>query len=248
MNAVPEFVFPDWPAPPAVCALTTTRGAIGEGEFNLATHVDDDPVAVRDNRIILQQRARLPSAPRWLSQLHGPLTVNADDADESTEADAAWTCTRGVVCAVLTADCLPVLLCDRSGFAVAAAHAGWRGLCSGVLDLTVQRFFELDVPPDDILVWLGPAIGPAAYEVDENVRDAFLERDPDCAGCFMQTSVGHWQFDLYEASRSILEAQGVTNISGGDFCTYRDKRFFSYRRDPDCGRQATLIWLDDNEL
>ncbi len=245
MNGAPEFIIPAWPAPAGVQALATTRGTGGSG-FNLAAHVGDDPVRVRANRSALQQQAGLPSAPRWLTQVHGPLTVNADDADESTEADAAWTCTRGVVCAVLTADCLPVLFCDRNGFAVGAAHAGWRGLCSGILDLTVQRFFELDVPPDDILVWLGPAIGPAAYEVDENVRDAFLERDPDCAGSFLQTSVGHWQFDLYEAARTILAAQGVTNVSGGDFCTFRDKRFYSYRRDPECGRQATLIWLNDS--
>ncbi len=245
MNVAPEFIVPDWPAPPEVKALATTRDNGGE-DFNLATRAGDDAAAIRENRVTLEQQAALPSAPRWLTQVHGPLTVNADEAEDSTEADAAWSCTRGVVCAVLTADCLPVLFCDRNGFAVAAAHAGWRGLCSGVLDLTVQRFFELDVPPKDILVWLGPAIGPAAYEVDENVRDAFLERDPDCAGSFMQTSVDHWQFDLCEAARTVLAAQGVTEVSGGDYCTFRDKRFYSYRRDPECGRQASLIWLDSD--
>jgi len=241
---LPDIIRPDWVTHPAVNAIATTRGGgEGFGSFNLATHVGDDAQQVDINRRALKEHAGLPSDPRWLEQVHGPLVVNADDCDPGTEADAAWSCTRGVVCAVLTADCLPVLFADRNGFAVAAAHAGWRGLCSGILDLTAQRFFELDVPPDDIFVWLGPAIGPAAYEVDENVRDAFLEREPDCAGSFIQTSPGHWQFDLYEAARSVLAAQGVTRISGGDFCTYRDKRFNSYRRDPECGRQATMIWL-----
>ena len=241
-----EFLYPDWPAHPSVHALSTIRGGgSGFGDFNLASHVGDDDARVRENRQTLRQQARLPSSPRWLTQVHGPLVINADDADESTEADGSWTCTRGVVCAVLTADCLPVLFSDRKGFAVAVAHAGWRGLCSGVLELTAQRFFQLDVPPEDVLVWLGPAIGPASYEVDENVRDAFLEREPNCAGSFLQTSTGHWQFDLCEAATTVLASQGVMNVSGGDFCTYRDKRFNSYRRDPQCGRQATLIWLDD---
>lgn len=244
-ESLPEIIRPDWLQGSAVNAIATTRGSgAGVGSFNLAAHVGDEAQTVDINRRVLMEQANLPSAPRWLNQVHGPLVVNADDSDHATEADAAWTCTRGVVCAVLTADCLPVLFADRNGFAVAAAHAGWRGLCSGVLDLTVQRFFELDVPPDDIFVWFGPAIGPAAYEVDENVRDAFLQREPDCAGCFIQTSHGHWQFDLYEAARAVLAALGVTHISGGDFCTYRDNRFNSHRRDPECGRQATMIWLD----
>lgn len=246
-TAKPEFIVPDWRAHPRVRAVSTTRLSENAGDdFNLAAHVSDDPGVVKKNRSQLEKLAGLPSSPRWLNQVHGPLVVNADDADDLTEADAAWTTTRGVVCAVLTADCLPVLFSDHEGFAVAAAHAGWRGLCSGVLDLTAQRFFELDIAPENITVWLGPAIGPSAYEVDENVRDAFLEREPDCAGSFIQTSVGHWQFNLYEAAITVLAAQGVTNLSGGDFCTYRDKRFNSYRRDPECGRQATLVWLADD--
>ena len=190
------------------------------------------------------EAALLPSVPRWLTQVHGPLVVNADDADESTEADGAWTSTPGVVCAVRTADCLPVLFTDRRGSIVAASHAGWRGLVSGILDLTVQRFFELDVPPPAINVWLGPAIGPTAYEVDAAVYDMFMQRIPDCEAAFHATRPGHWNLDLYQAARMILAAQGVANIAGGNFCTYNDQRFYSYRRDPNCGRQATLIWIE----
>ena len=190
------------------------------------------------------ESAGLPSEPRWLKQVHGPLVVNADDADEDTEADGSWTSMPGVVCAVRTADCLPALFTDRRGSAVAAAHAGWRGLCSGILDLTAQRFFELDVPPDAIHVWLGPAIGPAAYEIDAAVYDMFMQRTPDCGAAFTKTRPGHWSFDLYKAATMILAAQGITDISGGGFCTYGDDRFYSYRRDPDCGRQATCIWIN----
>ncbi len=235
-----KWIEPDWSLPGRVRALTTTVAA-----GNLATHTGEDPQRVRANRDALRAESTIPSEPRWLTQVHGPLVLNADDVDESVEADGSWTSTRGVVCGVLTADCLPVLFTDRRGSIVAAAHAGWRGLVSGVLDLTVQRFLELDIPPDALRVWLGPAIGPAAYEVDENVRDTFLQRDPGCAGCFTQTSPGHWQLDLYEAARTILAAQGVLAISGGDYCTYRDSRFYSYRKDPECGRQATLIWIDE---
>lgn len=208
---------PDWKTPKGVRALVT-----------------NDPAS-----------AGLPSVPRWLTQVHGPFVVNADDADETTEADGSWTGTPGVVCAVRSADCLPLLFTDRRGSIVAAAHAGWRGLCSGIVDLSVQRFFELDVPPEAIHVWLGPAIGPDAYEVDAAVYDMFMQRTPDCNAAFTATRPGHWNFDLYQAARMILAAQGVTHISGGGFCTYSDERFYSYRRDPNCGRQATLIWMED---
>lgn len=210
----------------------------------LLTPAWDMPKTVRAVVTRNPAAAGLPSVPRWLKQVHGPLVVNADDADESTEADGAWTTTPGVVCAIRTADCLPLLLTDRRGSVVAAAHAGWRGLCSGIVDLSVQRFFELDVPPDAIRVWLGPAIGPAAYEVDAAVYDMFMQRTPDCAAAFTATKPGHWNFDLYQAARMILAAQGVTDVSGGEFCTYTDERFHSYRRDPDCGRQATCIWME----
>lgn len=186
----------------------------------------------------------LPSAPRWLTQVHGPLVVNADDAGADTEADGAWTATPGVVCAVRTADCLPVLFSDAQGQFVAAAHAGWRGLCSGVLDIAVQRFLELDVAPATICAWLGPAISAAAYEVDAPVRDAFLRRTPDCAAAFTPSRPGHWQFDLYRAARDILAAQGVVAVSGGGLCTFGDERLPSYRRNPECGRLATLIWIE----
>ncbi len=236
-----KWIEPDWDVPARVRALTTTVAA-----GNLAAHTGDDPQRVQGNRAALSDTAGVPSEPRWLTQVHGPLVISADDAEPAAEADGAWAGTRGVVCAVLTADCLPVLFTDRRGSVVAAVHAGWKGLVSGVLDLSVQRFLELDVPPDGLRVWLGPAIGPAAYEVDENVRDAFLQRDPGCAGCFTQTSPGHWQLDLYEAARTILAAQGVLAVAGGDYCTYRDSRFWSYRKDPECGRMATLIWIDES--
>jgi len=206
---------PDWPAADGVRALVT-----------------DAP-----------DSAELPSRPRLLTQVHGPLVVNADDATPATEADACWTATPGVVCGVRSADCLPALFADRDGRFVAAAHAGWRGMCSGVLDLTVQRFFELDVPPADILVWLGPAISAAAYEVDAPVRNAFAARLPDCADAFAPGRTGHWHFDLYAAARIILAAQGVTAVHGGGFCTFSDERFPSYRRDPGCGRLVSLIWI-----
>ena len=230
---------PDWDVPKSIRAITTTAAA-----GNLAGHVGDDPEHVRASRQRLVALAGLPSMPRWLDQVHSPVIMNADYADESTSADGAWTSTRGVVCAVLTADCLPVLFGDRQGRFVAAAHAGWRGMCSGVLDLTIQRFFEMDVAPQDIVAWLGPAIGADSYEVDAAVRDVFLQRDPDCEGSFAVTREGHWQFDLCAAARTILAAQGVMAVSGGGFCTYSDEQFDSYRRNPDCGRQATLIWLD----
>ena len=206
----------------------------------------DWPASGRAHAVVTDNPAslRLPSTPRWLTQVHGPLVVNADEALPDTEADAAWTATPGVVCAVRTADCLPALFTDRGGRFVAAAHAGWRGLCSGVLDLTVQRFLELDVAPDDIRVWFGPAISAVAYEVDTPVRDAFLQRTPDCAAAFNATRPGHWQFDLYAAAREVLAAQGVTDVEGGEFCTFSDERFPSYRRDPDCGRLASLIWIE----
>jgi YfiH family protein len=168
--------------------------------------------------------------------------VRADDVAGRIKADGAWTETPGVVCAVLTADCLPVLFCTQDGTRVAAAHAGWRGLCAGVLELTTDNFLQAGFAPDNILVWLGPAIGPVAYEVDAAVRDAFLVRGAALENCFAATRPGHWNFDLCAAARLILAGRGISHVSGGDMCTFNDQRFYSHRRDPGCGRQATLIW------
>ena len=240
-------IVPDWPAPAPVRAFATTRdGGVSTGDYaglNLGDHVGDAALAVANNRRLLEEQCKLPAAPRWLTQVHGPLVVVADEVSVPFEADAAWTDSNDVVCAVMTADCLPVLLCDRAGNCVAAAHAGWRGLCSGVLELTVDRFLAAAVLPDDVLVWLGPAISAAAYEVDARVRDAFLDRDVGCEQAFVPTRPGHWQLDLYAAARGILAAQGVVHVYGGSFCTFSDARFFSHRRDSRCGRQAALIWL-----
>ena len=244
-----EFVFPDWPAPDNVHAVATTRlGGVSEGSYtslNLAYHVGEDTEMVTRNRNILITAAGLPAEPVWLLQMHGTTLVEADVVAGAVEADAAWTKTANLPCAILTADCLPVLLCDRDGEQVAAVHAGWRGLCSGVLDKTVEQFLAAGISADNILAWLGPAIGPEAYEVDAAVKNSFMARLPDCASSFSEVDAEHWHFNLYAAAREILVSLGVNQTFGGDFCTYSDDRFYSYRNQADCGRQASLIWLAD---
>jgi YfiH family protein len=244
-----EFIFPDWPAPDNVHAVATTRlGGVSEGSYsslNLADHVGEDPEIVTRNRNILITAAGLPAEPVWLLQVHGTTLVEADVVAGAVEADAAWTKTSNLPCAILTADCLPVLLCDRNGEQVAAVHAGWRGLCSGVLDKTVEQFLAAGISADNILAWLGPAIGPEAYEVDAVVKNSFMARLPDCASSFSEVDTGHWHFNLYAAAREILASLGVNQTFGGDFCTYSEDRFYSYRKQADCGRQASLIWLAD---
>jgi YfiH family protein len=244
-------IVPDWSAPAHVHAFTTSRfGGVSTGSagsLNLADHVGDDPHAVARNRARLARALELPAEPSWLNQVHSSSVVCADDIGKPgvpVEADAAWTVTAGTVCAVLTADCLPLLLCDRDGRQVAAVHAGWRGMCAGIIELAVDRFFAADIPAHRMLAWLGPAIGQASYEIDGSVRDAFLGRNPDFRPCFMPSRPGHWHFDLYAAARTILESVGVQEISGGNHCTYSDERLFSYRRNSQCGRQASLIWAD----
>lgn len=242
-----EFIRPTWNAPRHVQAAVTTRaGGVSLGarsSLNLADHVNDDPAAVRVNRQRLAAALHLPSAPRWLTQVHGTDIVHADVSVAPVPADAAWTQTAGIVCAVLTADCLPVLLTDRAGSQVAAVHAGWRGMRDGIIERSVAQFLSAGIAAGDILAWLGPAISSANYEVDAPVRDAFVHRDAAFATGFAATRPGHWQFDLYAAATRILASLGVAHISGGDHCTYADQRLFSYRRERDCGRQATLIWL-----
>ncbi len=246
MTSELTFISPDWPAPTHVRAVTTTRaGGVSRGRyasFNLGDHVGDDPAAVARNREILRDALSLPAEPRWLRQVHGTQVIDAAQGDAHGEADGVWSAQPGVVCAVLTADCLPVLLCDRTGTKVAAVHAGWRGLAAGVIEQGVRA---LAVAPEELLVWLGPAIGPRAFEVGPEVRTAFMKHDPVAAGAFVPSRDGRFLADLYALARLRLSALGVTRISGGGFCTFTDRdRFFSFRRDGSCGRMASLIWLE----
>jgi YfiH family protein len=241
---MPDWLVPDWPAPESVRALQTLRtggcSAAPWDSFNLGDHVGDDPSHVAANRAALM--AALPAEPRWLRQVHGNVAVNADLLINSPEADAAFSRQSGTVCAVMTADCLPVLFCDRAGTVVAAAHAGWRGLLAGVLEETVT---QMRVPAKDVLVWLGPAIGPNCFEVGDEVRTAFISRDAVAASAFSATQPGKWLADIYLLARQRLQALGISAIYGGECCTVSDRgRFFSYRRDGITGRMASLIWLE----
>lgn len=240
----PEFLVPDWPAPAAVRALQTLRTGGSSpppwDSFNLGDHVGDAPERVAAHRAEL--RNHLPAEPRWLNQVHGTLAVDAAHAEKNTEADAAFTRQPGVVCVVMTADCLPVLFCDRAGSVVAAAHAGWRGLLAGVLENTLAA---LQVAPGEVMAWLGPAIGPARFEVGDEVRAAFVTRDAAAGVHFHAGAPGKWLANLDGLARQRLQSAGVTAVYGGGLCTVDDeKRYFSYRRDGITGRMATLIWRE----
>lgn len=242
MSWAHDWLTPDWPAPVWVKACITTRsGGISAApfdSFNLGEHVGDDPVAVTKNRQRLI--SQLGCKPAWLRQVHGVAVVPAEPGDV-LEADASWTATPGVACTVMTADCLPVLFCDRAGSRVAAAHAGWRGLAGGVLEATLDA---LAVAPEDVLAWLGPAIGPQAFEVGAEVREAFMAVHPQAAEAFVASvNPGRYMADIYQLARIRLAARGVTAVYGGGFCTYSDPRFYSYRRAAQTGRFASLIWL-----
>lgn len=244
-----DCLFPDWPAPPNVRAASSTRaGGVSAppwDSLNLADHVGDDPQRVAENRRRLREHLRLPAEPFWLQQVHGCDVADAGAAGEGAvcAADAAVATRPGAICAVLTADCLPVLFCSRRGDWVAAAHAGWRGLAAGVLEQTVRR-----APADaaDVLAWLGPAIGQAAFEVGPEVRAAFLADDAGAAGCFLPSPAGRWLADLYGLARRRLARCGLGWVGGGGLCTHADAaRFFSFRRDGTTGRMASLIWLTE---
>lgn len=239
-----DWIVPDWPAPANVRAVSTTRtGGVSRGayaSFNLGAHVGDDPRAVAENRLSLQSELGLSREPHWLTQVHGTRVVSLEDSTEVQEADGAVTHVPGRACAIMTADCLPVLFCDRAGNTVAAAHAGWRGLAAGVLENTLAA---MRVPALEILAWLGPAIGPQAYEVGEEVRKAFVQIDRVADQAFEPHGDGKWLCDLYQLAGQRLRHAGVSQVYGGGLCTYSaPKRFFSYRRDGECGRMATLIW------
>ncbi len=240
-----EAYVPDWEIPANVRALQTTRiGGVSRAPwdgFNLGDHVGDAPDAVAANRALL--RAKLPGDPFWLKQVHGTVAVDVDKWPEINQGDAAYARQPGKICAVMTADCLPVLFCDRQGAVVAAAHAGWRGLLAGVLESAVGA---MQVVPGNILAWLGPAIGPACFEVGREVRDAFVAGDPAAKVAFKScANEGKWLCDIYLLARQRLQRIGITAISGGEACTVREgDRFFSYRRDGVTGRMASLIWLE----
>ena len=252
-----------WPAPPGVRALVTTRHGLGVSQppfddFNLGSRCGDEAGAVAENRRQLETALALPSPPRWLRQVHGvevarfppsafpPLPPAGEGRGEGgvvdePEADAAVTSVPGTVLAILTADCLPVVFAAKDGSEVAAAHAGWRGLCAGVLEATVAA---MRTPPPDIVAWLGPAAGPQAYEIGEEVFDAFTARDARARMAFLPTRPGHWKVDLYMLARQRLLDAGVCDVHGGELCTISDQaRFFSHRRDGRSGRIATLAWI-----
>lgn len=241
------FVFPDWPAPAGVRAVVTTRQAPGKSRApfdacNLGTRCGDEPAEVAANRVALAEALALPSPPRWLRQVHGTHVVDldTDTADDGEpEADAACTRSTDCVLAILTADCLPVLFCSADGTTLAAAHAGWRGLATGVLESTLAR---CGLQAATTLAWLGPAIASASYEVGEEVRAAFCDRSALAAVAFSPTRPGHWQCDLYALARQRLAAAGLSRVYGGGFDTAVDPRFYSYRRTPATGRFATLLW------
>lgn len=244
-----DWIVPDWPAPPNVKALFTTRnGGVSHGKdeayatLNLGSHVNDSILDVEENRALLN--THLPSAPKWLTQVHGSSALWVDDATVRLQGDAALSRHDGTVCAVMVADCLPVFLCDAAGTTVAIVHAGWRGLAAGIIEKTVA---EMGGDKTPLMAWLGPAIGPRHFEVGGEVRETFVNLDTQSSHAFVPQQDGHhdkWLADLFQLARLRLTKVGVTAIFGGGVCTYSDpSRFFSYRRDGETGRMAALIWL-----
>ncbi|HQN65346.1 MAG TPA: peptidoglycan editing factor PgeF [Methylophilus sp.] len=242
-----DFIIPDWPAPANVRAMQTTRnGGVSQAPYdslNFGMHVKDDPLRVAKNRQLLSRY--LPSEPVWLNQVHGVRVVDAAQTSCTPDADASFATQKSVVCVTMTADCLPVLLCDSKGSVVAAVHAGWRSLCDGVLEASVDAVIEAaKITPAQLLVWLGPAIGPNAFEVGDEVRQQFIAQDAQAETAFKPHGK-KWLGDLYQIAIQRLNRKGVTQIYGGGLCTHTDKtRFFSFRRDGDTGRMASLIWLE----
>lgn len=253
MSSTLPLLHADWPAPAHVHAVVTTRaGGVSRapwGSLNLGTHVGDDPVAVAGNRVRLLaalQSVAPATAPQWLNQVHGTVVVEAEpEAARRTrwvpDADAVTTTVAGVPIVVLTADCLPVFFTDRAGRRVAVAHAGWRGLCDGVLEATLARF----PVAADVIAWMGPAIGPDVFEVGAEVREAFAGRQAAAAAQFRPSPRdGRWLADIYALARLRLAAAGIGSVHGGGLCTVADRdRFFSYRRDGQTGRMASVIWI-----
>lgn len=247
------FIQPDWPAPVNVRALTTTRqGGVSHGAYaslNLSTRVGDNPQCVAENIDNLMTELQLPTLPLWLTQIHGTTVVNAEQSLPFVEADASYTQKANTVCTILTADCLPLLICDRAGTTVTAIHAGWRGLANGIIEATLGHLTQtLALSTADLLVWLGPAIGPTVYEVDEPVYMAFTQQDRAAESAFTPTQEGHWLANLYLLARQRLAKLGITQIYGGNYCTFTEQdKFYSFRRaalhQEPTGRMASLIWI-----
>lgn len=241
----PDWLVPDWDVPARVRAVVTTRaGGVSlapHDSLNLGTRCGDDADRVSRNRSLL--RDCLPAGPVWLKQVHGAAVVDAASINDEVEADASYARVPGLVCGVLVADCMPVLLAARDGSAVAVAHAGWRGMSQGVIEATVRA---MAVPPSELVAWLGPAIGPARFEVGPDVLDAFTRDDAAAAAAFVPYPEREGKFlcDLYALARRRLAAIGVTRVSGGGFCTVAESRFYSYRRDKTTGRMGAFIWID----
>lgn len=236
-------ITPDWPAPANVKALQTTRqGGVSMGVYaslNLGDHVKDNPQHVAANRQLLS--AYLPSEPVWLNQVHGVRVIDAALSSCLESADASVATRKQVVCVTMTADCLPVLLCDHAGTVVAAVHAGWRSLCDGVIESTVAA---MPVKTDQLMAWLGPAIGPEAFEVGSEVRAQFMAKDAQAESAF-KAKGDKWLGDLYTIARQRLQRLGVTQVYGGGHCTFSEpETFFSFRRDGDTGRMGSFIWLE----
>jgi polyphenol oxidase len=244
MNPNKHWLQPDWPVPANIHAATTLRtGGVSQNcyaSLNPATHVGDNAELVNQNRQIIKTMLNLPSEPVWLNQTHSNRAIKAIATDTPQQADASYTDQPGVVCAVMTADCLPLLVCAADGTEIAAIHAGWRGLLDGVIDNTIAALQN-----QDVLVWLGPAIGLERFEVGNEVRTAFMAKSADYALAFKRHSQDKWLADIYQLARLNLAALNISKVCGGNFCTVTDKeRFYSYRRDKDTGRMATLIWRD----
>lgn len=235
-------IIPSWPVTKNVKAIQTTRqGGISQPPYdamNLATHVNDLPKHVARNRQLLSEF--VPTEPVWLNQVHSTKVIDASKSQCETDADASYTTQTNVVCVTMTADCLPILLCDQAGTVVAAIHAGWRGLCDGVIETTVKA---MPATANQLLAWLGPAIGPTAFEVGDEVRQQFIQQDQQAKHAFLPKE-GKWLGNLYLIARQRLAAIGVRHVYGDIQCTYTGSdRFFSYRRDQITGRMATMIWL-----
>ena len=244
MTGIKHWLVPDWPAPANIHAATTLRtGGVSLGTFsslNPATHVSDDNERARQNRQIIRVMLELPAEPVWLEQIHSNRAVKAVKTAIVEQADASYSNESGVVCAVMTADCLPLLVCSTDGAQIAAIHAGWRGLLAGVITNTVVAMQQ-----QDLLVWLGPAIGPDCFEVGPEVREAFLEKSASFNDAFKQQGNGKWLADIYQLARIELAALGIVNVYGGTHCTFTEhERFYSYRRESQTGRMATLIWRE----
>ncbi len=243
-----ELIRARWPAPPQVQAISTTRrGGCSRPPYaglNLADHVGDRRQDVETNRDWLRQHLHLSRQPAWLRQVHGTRVTEVTGRSDAPEADGSVTDCRGVVCAVLTADCMPILLCDREGRRVAALHVGWRGLSAGIIESGIRA---MGLAPEQLMAWLGPAIGPQAFEVGTEVRDIFLSRDRQAARAFRPSESDRWFADIRALARWELRNQGVTAVYDRSECTYSDpKRFYSYRRDKTTGRMASLIWIEEN--